>query len=669
MKTLVCLIVAAVALQVSAAPYEELTPKFSRTSSRAVIRKIDKPTLANLDYAAYTANPVRFDPASQKPKAPAKKATLTDLTYGDLLLDVCDKITQTPLTDAEKQNPISFRPMVDRVWKIVKDPRLAERRDRIEGNKWGDFSIPVPFQEITAAYLHQTEAGTYLWLKIEFMPWVKFLEGVDDEDGDGFPEFYGRLSTAEMDPANVQKIIDWIRTDYTVKVLTMPEVKDWIMSLAGYWYPKLNTDVLDMAGETVWPDKAAKAADRSAIKPLKDFTVKNPAALVKGNPFGKIIYNVFLVENAATEAQAAAEVKPAEVAAPTNKMRDTTVSQSFKDNNAHLAKELAPYKTYDKWAAKLAPAITAQKNWIAKMAPEILGFKGKEDWVFFRKSLEEMTGGDLAAQPKEKNPIPHLVELKKYLEAQNVNLLFVPIPNKEEIYFEKLPFDMPKDPATVVNPYARKFLKDAQDAGIEVVDVLPKLLAAKSADKASRECLYQHQDTHWSNRGLQVVAQAIADRVKQYSWFPEAAKTAVTYTIVDTTFQRQGDIVERLPEADRSAYPPVDLQGQQVRMPDGKPYVSTNKAAPILLIGDSFTGVFESVDCKSAGVGSHIAQKTGLPTEVITSWGGGPLVRERMIRQRGKDMGYKRVVVYLMVSRDLYNYGQGWDPLPVEPAK
>jgi len=83
-------------------------------------------------------------------------------------------------------------------------------------------------------------------------------------------------------------------------------------------------------------------------------------------------------------------------------------------------------------------------------------------------------------------------------------------------------------------------------------------------------------------------------------------------------------------------------------------------------MGDSFTGVFEIVDCKGAGVGAHIAEKTSLPVDIITSWGGGPLVREKMLRARQKNLSEKRVVVYMMVSRDLYNYSQGWSALELK---
>jgi alginate O-acetyltransferase complex protein AlgJ len=208
-------------------------------------------------------------------------------------------------------------------------------------------------------------------------------------------------------------------------------------------------------------------------------------------------------------------------------------------------------------------------------------------------------------------------------------------------------------------------MKDAQDAGIEDVDLLPHLLKAKKEDAKNKEPVYQKQDTHWTNRGLEVAAQLISDRIKSYAWYNDAVKASgVTYTLKDTVFSRQGDIVERLPEADRGAYPSVQLAAQQVFLPDGTLYKANQPQAPVLLMGDSFTGVFELVDCKSAGVGSHIAAKIGLPVDIITSWGGGPLVRDKMLRGRAKNMGEKRVIIYMMVARDLYNYTQGWTPLP-----
>jgi alginate O-acetyltransferase complex protein AlgJ len=224
---------------------------------------------------------------------------------------------------------------------------------------------------------------------------------------------------------------------------------------------------------------------------------------------------------------------------------------------------------------------------------------------------------------------------------------------------------MPERGDVIVNPYCRKFLRDVQEAGIEVIDVLPRFLAAKKDDAAAGVDLYQHQDTHWTDRGLQIVAGLIAERIKEYAWYAELGDKRVEYSLVDTTFSRLGDIVDKLPQDQRAAFPPVELAARQVRMPDGSLYKG-DRTAPVLLAGDSFTGVFELVDCKSAGVGAHVAAKTGLPVDIITSWGGGPLVRQKMIRARQSDMGHKRVVVYLMVARDLYDYSQLWEPLKVK---
>jgi alginate O-acetyltransferase complex protein AlgJ len=270
-----------------------------------------------------------------------------------------------------------------------------------------------------------------------------------------------------------------------------------------------------------------------------------------------------------------------------------------------------------------------------------------------------MFGGDLSKQPEDKNPLPHIAEFKKMCDDRNIDLLFVAVPNKSDVYFEKLYDAIPRS-VTLVNPYGRKFLRDLQESGVEVIDLLPLFLKAKRDDPKSIEPLYQKQDTHWTNRGLQIAAAALAQRIKEYSWFTEAKKSGVSYLIHDTTFIRQGDIVDKLPENRRGDYPPVTLQASQILTTDGSLFRQNNCTAPLLLIGDSFTGVFELVDCKSAGVGANIAALTSLPVDIITSWGGGPLVREKMLRARSNDLGFKRLIIYMMVARDLYNYSEGW---------
>jgi len=645
-----------------AKPYEELVPKYNRIKSNAMVRKISKPTLANLDYAAYHANAVILEKERAKPSQTPSAVKLEDITFEGLVSDVKNAIGETPLSPGEQEQPMAWQPLVKKLWEVVKDPALQTLTSKINGYKWADPNVYQPYQHIEAAYLHGTDAGTEVWIRIEFSFWVKFLKAVSDEDCDGFKEIYGRLSLKDMPADSLAKALAWMREEYLAKPLDHQQIVDWITDWASYWYPTKNTDILEMGEYDTWPNNDT---EKKVRKTMRGVTVKNPVAVVRGRPSGDVkkpIYNVYVVEGVEREKKHAQEAHAIE-----GKKLDTSVSENFTQNNARFERELkANGGDWAKWAAKNAAFVDAQKKLLASLPEQQMGFEGKDGWVFFRKSLEYTTAGDLANQPNDKNPLPHLKDLKQLLDKHNINLLFVVVPTKAEVYFESLPVNgAPSDRSAIVNPYGRKILKDMQDQGVEVIDLLPHFLAAKKEDRKGSECVYQKQDTHWTDRGLQIAANLIAERIKAYGWYAEAAKDKVAYTVTDTTFSRQGDIVDKLPEADRPKFPAVTLKAQQVRTPDGE-LNKGDRNGPVILMGDSFTGVFEAVDCKSAGIGSHIAAKTGLPVDIITSWGGGPLVREKMMRARGKQLDAKRLVVYMMVARDLYNYAQSWAVLQAE---
>jgi alginate O-acetyltransferase complex protein AlgJ len=644
----------------NAKPFENLVPKFNRMKSNAMVRKIENPTRANLDYAAYYANPVLYEPQKFKPQKPDETVTLESITFEGFLSDIKNTLDGTPLTDEEKGSPLAWTPLNKALWEVAKDQGFQVVTSKINGYKWADPNIYQAYQEIAAAWLHDADGETEVWVRVEFKPWVKFIKkAVTDEDNDGFREIYGKLSLEPVSEEARRKAFKWIRTDYTTKKLNRQEVIDWITALASYWYPTKNTDIIDMGEHEVWPNEDTKNY-RKIKRTMKKTTVKDPIAVVEGKPFDpeKPIFNVYVVEGLEEAREETAEAEAIE-----NKRMDSEASENFEENNQRFAAEASEHGGYEKWVAERKAFIDAQKAYIDSLPEGQMGIEGEDEWVFFRKSIEYTAGGDYSEQPPEKNPIPHLKDLKAHLDEHDVNLLYVVVPVKSEVYFDKLPVaGAPSDATAIVNPYSRKILADIQDAGIEVIDLLPAFLEAKTEDADHAEPVYQKQDTHWTNRGLQIAAAKIAERIKRYSWYDDAAADAVEYVVVDTTFSRQGDIVDKLPQERRVEYPAVTLSAQQVYLPDGT-LNRGDKNGPIILMGDSFTGVFEKVDCKGAGIGSHMAAKTGLPVDMITSWGGGPLVRRRMMRARGDNLDSKRLIVYLMVARDLYNYAQSWEPL------
>ncbi len=48
---------------------------------------------------------------------------------------------------------------------------------------------------------------------------------------------------------------------------------DWANVLASYWYPKLNTDIVDMTGQSAWPD------DRTEEDIVRDSAFRNELAV------------------------------------------------------------------------------------------------------------------------------------------------------------------------------------------------------------------------------------------------------------------------------------------------------------------------------------------------------------------------------------------------------
>jgi hypothetical protein len=641
------------------APYTELNAKFSRIVSHVTIRKVAKPTLANLDYAAYVANPVRRDPQSFTPKAPIKKITPKNCSFGGLLSHQCAALQSTPLTPEEIENAMAWEPLAKRLWETFKTDGFATIGSVISAEKWADPSIFMPYQKIVSAYLHGRGADASLWVKIEFEPWVSFLEGMGDADADGYREIYGRLSLDKIDRKVIASVFSWIQSDYMKKELSRDEIVDWANVLASYWYPKFNTDIVDTTGVNLWPNDQT---EEEIKKELSGQAPIKPLIVIRGNPFGEMIYNVFVIgENGLKPDQKSIDAVKHPIAAEITRSMDTAASQNFVQNNLRFTREIKENGNYESWTMRFNEMRKGLAEYIRKLPAGQLGFIGKDGWLFFSKGIDYLNGGDLTNQPPDKNPLPRLVEFQKYLATDNLPMLFVVVPDKAEVYFEKLPINAQQDVYSIIHPFGRKFLKDLQAANIEVVDLLPLFLAAKREDAKQSEGLYQKQDTHWTKRALDIAADAIARRIRQYGWY--GSMTQVKYSTKDTVVYRQGDIVDKLCEADKTRFPPVPVQAQQIFSPNGKLYKSNDDSAPILLIGDSFTGVFELIDCKGAGVGSHIACKTGIPVEVITSWGGGPLIRDKIARVRQKALSQKRVVIYMMAARDLYNYSQGWLPL------
>jgi len=650
-------------------------PSYRRMVSQVLVRRVSRPTLASLDYAAYHANFMNADPPPDLAMAGDKgKRPRTANPFGGVLVadSLTGSVARTALTADERAHPLALAPLVELLVskKVASADRLEDVVAAVRSESWGLAGGPqIVRQTATEAFLHDPGPGraVEIWIKIEFAPWFAGFLSPPDEDGDGFAEIYGRVADSALGPT--QDIAKFIRTEYEGRVLTQAEVKSWAHQLASYWYPSYNTDLV--AVPAAWPAEDTEPAIRQE---LGDQSFPAPAVVMRGKPLGKPAYNVFLVEGGvplpqASEATSAAQDAPkSQVPAPGLSLGPSTPSPNTAVVKKAVLAELAAHgKSWTSWSAEVSPFQTALKQRFDAMPVGSKALAGSDGFLFFRNSMAYVLGGDLAKQSGDRNPIPVIVEWKKLLAKHGVDFLFVPIPTKEEIFPEKTgaaPGNAALAPfaGKVVNPFGRKFLLDLADKGVETLDLLPAFLAERKNGARASEPLYQAQDTHWTARGLELAAKIVAQRITRYPWYKGIAAHRQAYKTKDESFTRHGDLHSRLPEGERSKFAPETLVGHQVVNPDGTPY-EDDPDSPIVILGDSFTGVYQLMDCEHAGVSGHIAKQIGTPVDLLMSYGGGPNVREKLLRRGEDKLQTKKLVVWMMTARDLFDHAEGWQPL------
>ena len=633
------------------ADVQTVSPGYARTRSKVWVREIARPTRAALDYAAYHANFMIADLEPESPLPPELEPDISSPFEGKLeVASLTGDIDRTPLAPDERRQPLAFAPLAE--WLSSHDvdgaAQLAEVGAAVREEKWG-LTLPpgLAGQQLSELFLHAAASGsTELWAKVEFQPWLSPFRGSADQDGDGYPEIYGRIGAGVVPDALVASV----RQDYIGKVLSPDEVKAWANQLSSYWYPSFNTDLLPV-GER-WPDEHTEP---NIAQELGGKVFDQPSIVLRGKPQGEPTYNVFLIRSAGGAAASASASSPAPTLSPTKPSPDPEPTRRA------LEAELAQLGSgdYAEWQRRLAPFHEAVRKRLKRMPRQVKAIAGSDGFLFYQNSLKYVIGGDLEKQRRGKNPLPIIVEFKQQLEKRGVDFLFVPVPTKLEVYPEKLEPGFEPLAGAIVNPYERKLLLALSQQGVEVIDLLPAFLGAKGG---AGEPLYQRQDTHWTDRGLRLAAERLSARIERYPWYAELARHARRFSEREASFTRFGDLHSRLPDAEQRKYTPETLLAHQVLGPDQQPY-GDDPESPIVLLGDSFTAVYQLMDVEHAGVSAHIARGVGYPLDLVMSYGGGPNVRQKLLRRGWESLGNKRLVIWMMTTRDLYDYWEDWESL------
>lgn len=589
------------------------------------IRVVEKPTMAALDFAAYFNNPIRWAGKDEKPENYTGKMASAELK--DYPFPMLDSLSAYEPAVVGGRAPISWEPFAKLMYTQLGNDSLNVILNSVEAVKWDEPEVFRAFQNVNRMWGVPMSDGSVEWW-VEVMPafWT------------GRSVFYGKLKYKSTGEA--AEILNY----YLTGEMNADDAMNWARTLSSYWYPTLNTDLEPHTAGAPWENG-------------------KPFAVMRGNPMGTPMWIGFEVpafrmsDEAIRAKQVADSLANSGEVIPVERHLDTT--SAFRLETLNEVKGSCPANeataTFRKALAEQMAILPKEQNAWAEV--DANGKKVEGGFLWFRRNANYLLADKISAQDSLHNPLPRMVELKQYLDSLGIQLLVVPVPVKEEIYGEKL---VPGTAADLcVNPEGRAFTQELLEAGIDVLDIYPALMSAKAGDEPPHFS-YQRYDTHWALPGELAAMELLAGRVTQYSWYAETGAQPGSLNLQETTTLREGDLVAHLPDAEKAKYPADTLNVMKVYK--GTETYKGGKNAPILLMGDSFTGVFESVDQKSGGPGSLLAYATGLDVQVLTSWGGGPGVRSRMMKMK-KDMQSKRLVVYMMTARDLWQSPMEWDAL------
>lgn len=304
-------------------------------------------------------------------------------------------------------------------------------------------------------------------------------------------------------------------------------------------------------------------------------------------------------------------------------------------------------------------------------------------WVFYRPGIEYLVRPwvtdersrvvDFNDRALTDDPLGVITGFRDQLRNQGVELLVVVIPGKPSVYPDLLVPGLQIENGRKWG-HSEYILDSLKSRGVATVNLFSALRAERAQDSLAGDSLYLRTDTHWRPRGARVAAQVTAEALRKY--FPGLVQEGLREYILDTvSVERVGDVVEMtgLPHFQvRSAqlnfgtektfgWQVYEIQrdsaGNEVSR---KLYQDDMRNSPILILGDSFSRIYQTDAPRSAGWISHLAAELGQPlASVVSDGGASTLVRQTLARRPALLRG-RKVIIWAFVERDFRFGAEGW---------
>jgi hypothetical protein len=314
------------------------------------------------------------------------------------------------------------------------------------------------------------------------------------------------------------------------------------------------------------------------------------------------------------------------------------------------------------------------------------GVLGRNGWFFYKPDVDFLVKPyvldrrSIVVDPNDKpvsdNPVAAIKNFKNQLDSLGIDLLFVIMPGKPGIYPDMVSAAMKPESAGTFS-HSLRMIHDLRREGVETVDLFAPFVNERLHDREAGDSMYLREDTHWKARAVRLASRVVADRIRRYPWFkPGTAEYAVDSVFVERT----GDIgvmttlsagfTRRL----SGSFKPEKTKCYQVYRitRDERGAVSARtlykddfKSSEILILGDSFSRIYQTDEPRGAGWIAHLALELSQPVASLVNDGGAStLVRQTLARKPNLLKG-KKLVVWEVVERDFRFGEEGWKDVPI----
>jgi len=339
---------------------------------------------------------------------------------------------------------------------------------------------------------------------------------------------------------------------------------------------------------------------------------------------------------------------------------------------------------------------------------------GRNDWLFYRTDLRYLVEPDrLEADTRGSkwvqtpNCSTHresvekaILRFRDQLKERGITLVLMPVPGKSSVYPDLATGRAVGGERQFRSP-TLELLDALQRQGVATVDLFAAFLAARESGELGKNTgpLYLAHDTHWTPKGAQIAAQAVAAKLGALSLAPAVKQEFHTQGLMVT---RWGDILDMMQVPGlRETFAPETALCVQVLAPSlglmvpsasDRPgtYCYPGQQAAVLVLGDSFSRIYQYPEPQSlgempaaaatarqvesgakrllpgsAGFISHLALALKSPVDAIVSDGGAATDVRRKLSTNPEILEGKQVVVWEFVERDIALGAQGWEEVPL----